>query len=166
MDFFYQSPLGAIHSLCALIAFISGFIVLRNTKGTLFHKKIGYVYGISMILLNLSAIPITNLFNGMGFFHLFILMSLPTVLVGLYLPIFGRHHTNWLNNHFDCMCYSYIGLITAAFAEIIIRMPLTRVVDSMTQYVIAVFVISGLIGLVGCLFINRYKVKIQRRDNN
>ncbi|WP_417764043.1 DUF2306 domain-containing protein [Shewanella chilikensis] len=159
MEFFYQGSLGAIHSLCALIALITGFVVLLRAKGTIFHRKLGYVYAIAMIGLNVSAIPITGLFGGIGPFHIFILMSLPTVLVGLYLPIFGRHHKNWIRNHFECMTYSYIGLISAAIAEILIRVPLAMAVSSMSQYVIAIFVLGGIVGLIGYVFVVKYRAK-------
>ena len=157
MEFFFQSPLGFFHTVCALVSLVTGFIVLRNIKGTKFHKKVGYIYSIAMISLNLSAIPITNLFNGFGPFHFFIVMSLPTIIVGLYLPIFGRHFKNWQRNHFECMCYSYIGLVSAAIAEIVMRVPLALAVKSMNQYVIAVFVLGALVGFIGYFYVLKYK---------
>lgn len=123
MNEFIHGPLGLIHTIFAVVALITGLIVLLKTKGTKTHKQLGYVYGVSMILLNLTAIPITNMSGGIGLFHVFIVVSLPTVILGLYFPMFLRHKKNWLMTHFSLMYWSYVGLIAAFIAEVMVRLP-------------------------------------------
>ncbi|WP_028115116.1 DUF2306 domain-containing protein [Ferrimonas senticii] len=123
MDEFINGPLGAFHVVSAIIALVIGAVVLASKKGTNKHKKLGYVYFFSMLVLNLSAIPITSMSGSIGLFHIFILLSLPTTIMALYIPLFWRHKTNWLVLHFSFMYWSYVGLIAAFVAEIMVRLP-------------------------------------------
>ena len=123
MDEFVNGQLGLIHFASAIIAMLSGMIVLSSPKGTSLHKKIGYLYFISMLVLNISAIPITNMSGSIGIFHIFILLSFPTTILALYYPLLGRHKPNWLLQHFSFMYWSYIGLIAAFIAEVMVRLP-------------------------------------------
>ena len=121
---FIQGPLGAFHFASAIVALIFGAIVLSNPKGTAKHKRLGYIYFASMLALNVSAIPITNMTGSIGLFHLFVVMSLPTTLAALYFPLFGRANPNWKMQHFTCMFWSYVGLIAASIAEGMVRLPI------------------------------------------
>ena len=126
---FVQGPLGAFHFASAIVALICGAIVLSNPKGTAKHKRLGYIYFASMLALNLSAIPITNMTGSIGLFHLFVVMSLPTTLAALYFPLFGRTNPNWKTQHFTYMFWSYVGLIAASIAEGMVRLPILFVTD-------------------------------------
>lgn len=159
MEFFYSSFLSALHSISAVVALVCGGIVFVNAKGTKLHKIYGYVYVISMLSLNVSAIPLQNLFGGIGWFHLFIVMSLPYILWGMYYPIFGRGNPKWMVYHFEVMSYSYVGLLAAFIAEVLVRVPLAVAVQSQSQFVIGIFIVSGICGWVGYKYINGYKVK-------
>ena len=123
MDDFVSGLLGLVHTLSAAIALISGLVVLSKQKGTRTHRKVGYTYFFSMIILNVTAIPITNMSGTFGFFHVFILISLPTTILGLYIPLFSRHKRNWVLQHFSYMFWSYVGLIAAFIAEVMVRLP-------------------------------------------
>ena len=54
-----------------------------------------------MQLLNLSAIPITNMTGSIGLFHVFVAISLPTTLAAMYFPMFGRANPRWKQRHFE-----------------------------------------------------------------
>lgn len=47
MDFYHDS-VGLIHLISAIIALITGTMILVMKKGTLNHKRIGYVYVAAM----------------------------------------------------------------------------------------------------------------------
>ena len=129
MNEFIQGPLGVVHFASAIVALIFGAIVLSNPKGTAKHKRLGYIYFASMLALNLSAIPITNMTGSIGLFHLFVAMSLPTTLAALYFPLFGRANPNWKMHHFTYMFWSYAGLIAAFIAEVLVRLPILLATD-------------------------------------
>ena len=129
VDEFIQGPLGAFLFASAIVALIFGAIVQSNPKGTAKHKRLGYIYFASMLALNLSAIPITNMTGSIGLFHLFVVISLPTTLAALYFPLFGRANANWKMHHFTYMFWSYVGLIAAFIAEGLVRLPILLATD-------------------------------------
>ncbi|MGY0216252.1 DUF2306 domain-containing protein [Endozoicomonadaceae bacterium StTr2] len=161
MEFFYSSPLGALHSLSALVALIAGAIVFQKRKGTGQHKKVGYIYIASMLTLNLSALFLQNMTGGFSWFHLFILMSLPYLLIGMYYPIFARQkNERWHIYHFEYLSFSYVGLLAAFVAEVIIRVPLAAGVSSLNQFIVGIFVVAGMVGFVGDRVIKYYRTKL------
>lgn len=151
--------LGAVHFGFSVIALVTGAIVLLRKKGTTAHKKVGYVYTVSMIALNLSAIPITNFFGGIGPFHIFILFSLPTVLLAIYYPTFGRNDPEWLAKHLSFMSWSYMGLFAAFISEIVTRVPLTWLFPSGQALAITVFLVVLITMVTTEILLRRYRAK-------
>jgi uncharacterized membrane protein len=116
-----HSPIGLLHLISALIALVTGAIVLLNTKGGLFHKRIGYVYVGSMIALNVTAFMIYRLFGTFGPFHIAALFSLVTIIGGM-VPVLLHHRVrNWLIWHYYFMNWSVVGLLAAFWAETLTR---------------------------------------------
>ena len=74
---------GALHVALALVALVSGFVVIVMRKGTLRHRRIGWVYAVSMLGLNVTALLIYRLFGRFGPFHIAALLSLLTIVAGL-----------------------------------------------------------------------------------
>ena len=71
MDNIVSGNIGLIHLIVSIIAMITGIFVLLTKKGTIKHKQIGYVYTVSMVLVNVTAFMIYRLFGGFGIFHFF-----------------------------------------------------------------------------------------------
>ncbi len=114
-----HSYLGLFHTLVALVALICGSIVFLKPKGTLFHKRIGYVYVVAMISLNVSALFIYN-FGKINLFHGFALLSLGSIIAGMY-PALKRKNKDWMVGHFYGMSWSVVGLYAAFWAETGVR---------------------------------------------
>lgn len=113
---------GLIHLIVSIIALITGLIVLLTTKGTKRHKQIGYIYAMSMLLVNLTAFMIYRLFGKFGIFHWFAVLSCLTLLAGMY-PVLVKKSKNFLLLHFNYMYWSVVGLYCAFCAEILTRIP-------------------------------------------
>lgn len=107
--------LGAIHVGSAFAALISGALVLSMKKGTRTHRKMGYAYFINMLVVNVSALLIYELFQRFGPFHVLALFSLASVLAGL-APAWKRL-PGWQVRHARFVTGSYVGLCAAAVAE-------------------------------------------------
>ncbi|BCE03729.1 DUF2306 domain-containing protein [Marinicellulosiphila megalodicopiae] len=118
----FSSNIALFHVVCALVALLSGALVLLINKGTAKHKMVGYAYFSSMLLMNVSALFTQSLYT-FGPFYWMALGSLATVCAGLAVPVFFRKNKNWLRLHYDFMLWSYVGLIAALFSEIIVRVP-------------------------------------------
>lgn len=122
MDNIVSGATGLIHLIVSIIALITGLVVLITTKGTKRHKKIGYIYAISMVILNITAFMIYKLFGKFGIFHWFAVVSCLTLLLGIY-PVLVKNFKNYLLVHFNYMYWSVVGLYCAFCAEILTRIP-------------------------------------------
>lgn len=84
---FVSSSLGWFHLASALLAMIAGAFVLAASKGTIKHKRMGYIYVSAMVLVCGSALGIYNLTGRFGLFHLMAVISFLTLALGM-LPLF------------------------------------------------------------------------------
>lgn len=115
--------LSTAHILFAVIALMAGPTVFFRTKGDSIHRKLGYAYVFSMVVMNVTGLAIYNLTGHWNAFHWFALISLLTLICG-FIPIFTRRPTkSWLELHYHFMCWSYVGLVAAAFSEAFTRLP-------------------------------------------
>lgn len=125
MEHLVGDTYGLIHLISSIVALIIGTLVLIMKKGTIQHKRIGYVYVISMVLLLLTSFMIYRLFNGWGIFHYTTIASLLTISLGM-IPIWTKKPSKkWKYMHFSFMYWSVIGLYSAFVAEVITRIPET-----------------------------------------
>ena len=146
------STIGYLHLLFSVISMITGLIVILNTKGTKFHKRVGYVYVVNMLLLNISSFFISN-FNGFSIFHFFAIVSLITILAGMY-PVLKRSKS-WLQKHYYFMAWSVVGLYCAFWSEVG-----TRFVKNMQDFWWAVAIATLLTAFLGNYFIKKNAKKL------
>jgi len=150
-----HSHIGWFHFITAVLAMLSGTIVLLNKKGTLFHKRVGYIYVVSMLLLNISSFFIVN-FGGFSLFHFFAIVSLVAITGGMIPTI--KKKNNWLGYHFYFMNWSVVGLYCAFWAEVG-----TRFVGNMGEFWWMVAIATFITSLIGSKIINREAKKLNLR---
>jgi uncharacterized membrane protein len=115
--------LGQSHLLTALVALGSGAWVLWARKGTRLHARSGYVYVVSMVLLNGTALAKYDLTGGVNMFHAAAIGSLLT-LAGAFAAalVFRRtRDRRAIAAHGHLMIWSYFGLFAALVAEVVTR---------------------------------------------
>lgn len=118
-----MGTLGWIHVAFGVASLLSGLVIFRITKATKLHIRVGYVYIASMIGLNVTALMIYRVFKSFGPFHVLALVSLASLAKGA-IPVFRRvRKSDWLEQHYEGMCWSYVGLLAATAAEIAVRLP-------------------------------------------
>lgn len=123
MDKLVGDNFGLIHLISGIIALLFGGFVIVLKKGTLIHKRIGYIYVISMIILILSSFGIYRLFGKFGLFHYLSLVSTFSLVAGM-IPILKKNKTpNDYETHFKRMYWSVVGLYAAFAAESFVRIP-------------------------------------------
>lgn len=123
MDSIITSTTGYIHFIAGIFSLALGTTVLLANKGTQNHKRLGYLYVISMVVLNVTAFMIYRLFDGWGIFHWAALISTFSILAGMIPAIFLRHKKYWLPLHYTAMYWSVFGLYGAFVAESLVRIP-------------------------------------------
>lgn len=121
MNTLIHSSTGLFHLLFSMASLITGTVVLVSAKGTRIHKVVGYLYTLCMVGVNATAFGLYDLFGKPGPFHLAALISLATLLAGIF-PALLRIQ-NWLRLHVAFMYYSVIGLYAAFVSELIVRIP-------------------------------------------
>ncbi len=109
-----------IHLLTAIMALVTGAIVLLDAKGTVFHKRAGYVFAGCLLLVNVTAAGMYNLTGTFNFLHVFVLISLASLIYGI-LPAIRRKSGNWLSRHVRGMTGAALGVWAAGFAELAVR---------------------------------------------
>ena len=106
---------GTVHLIFAMVAVVSGTLVLSMKKGTTRHKRVGRIYGFSMIVMLVTAFMIYRLFGRFGTFHYTAIISVLTLAAGMVPPLFLRSNPNWLRWHFGFMYWSVIGLSSVGY---------------------------------------------------
>ena len=92
----FHSTVGFIHLLSALLAMVAGSIVLLNTKGGLFHKRVGYVCVALMVVLNVTAFMIYHLFGKFGPFHALAILSMVGIAGGMVPVLLKQRISGWI----------------------------------------------------------------------
>jgi uncharacterized membrane protein len=133
-----------LHVGSALAAMVLGVCVLFRRKGDALHRRLGYAYTSSMLLVNLSAFGLYRLFETFGPFHVAALVSLFTLIAGIRPALRRPRAANWLQHHMVYMYWSVLGLYAAFFSEVMVRVPLgTSFAKAVAGATVATMVLGG-----------------------
>ena len=117
-----HSMAGSFHLVAAVIGLLTGAYLLLALKGTIFHKRLGYVFSGALIVVNISALFIYDFNAGKpSIFHYLIFVSMFCLIYGLY-PMFqkpakpGRYR-----KHIKGMIGAALGLWAAGAPEYFVR---------------------------------------------
>jgi uncharacterized membrane protein len=158
----------AIHTINGIICLVTGMLIIFLNKGTSSHRRVGWVYVVSMYMLCVVSFSIkdtTPFFRGFGMFHVMSLASIATVSAG-FLPVLRRKtQKNWYSKHFDYMLWSYVGLIMAFDSHFIrntFQLLRSMTSSSGVSITLTLILLLGVPFLIGSLTIPR-KVKLFKR---
>lgn len=148
-----------IHILSSIVALATGAMVLLAAKGTVFHKRAGYVFAIGLLLVNASAMCMYNLTGTFNFLHVFVLISLLSLFYGMW-PVLRRKSENWLSRHVRGMTGAVLGVWAAGFTELTVRLLPSLLAP---KQIIGVAIGVGVVFffLIGFL-INRFLTNLER----
>lgn len=90
---FITSNTGLVHFIASLFALLFGTQILVLPKATAKHKTIGRLYGLTMLVVLLTAFMTYRLFGTWGIFHWTAVISSLTIFAGL-VPILIKRPTN------------------------------------------------------------------------
>ncbi len=157
MHHIYFSELGAVHLFCALASLALGLVVLLLRKGTRLHRAIGLCYVMAMLAVNGSALMLYHMTGHFEVFHVLALVSLSGIVSGVAAAIFRGN--NWLHSHYRSMSFSYVGLLAAAAAEAMVRVPALHVHSTAMGIAIGV-AMAVLFGIGGSIAVRRLKPSV------
>ncbi|MBS0273619.1 MAG: DUF2306 domain-containing protein [Proteobacteria bacterium] len=141
-------PMGYVHVVSALAALGSGTLIVLLRKGSPLHRLIGIAFSFAMLTVNMSALMLYNMTGHFGPFHALALVSLICTVMGLAMPALKPR--DWLKRHAVWMGRSYIGLLAAALAEALVRVPALHIDSAAKSFEvgIAAAIFFGLAGFV------------------
>ena len=105
------------HVLAAITALLVGAAVLLLPKGTQFHRVIGAVYVVALLLVNVAALSLHRE-STFGVFHALAIASLVTIAVGLSPLLLGKRSPPVMATHAYCTAWSYAGLVAAGCGQL------------------------------------------------
>lgn len=151
-----------IHTIAGTLALLSGALVMILKKGNSLHKRVGYLYAGSMVLLTSTSFGIYELFDSWGPFHYMALVSQATLLAGL-IPAWGpRNSHKWIIWHNKMMQWSFVGLVMATGSHIMgpfISLLGQWGLQDRPAFFMAAGCLWGIPMLIGMIFIERYNRK-------
>jgi len=143
---------GLIHLITGLISVICAIAIVFSTKGTPFHKKIGYTYAVSIVILNISSFGVMEFFKGQpGPFHFGAIVSIVFTTIGI-IPAIRKKGKNWLRWHYYGMNGSIMGLFAAFFVEAVFRS-----FSSPALIISSIIIISILVISIGTYLMIKYR---------
>lgn len=110
--------MGTVHVVSAIAALVIGATAFCRRKGDKRHRILGYLYTISLLAVNVSALSVYEDSGGVGPFHILAVVSLVTLIIGFIPAFLRRPVSGWLNLHAYFMSWSYVGLVAAGAAQI------------------------------------------------
>lgn len=149
-----HDPIGWMHLYSGLTALGFGTAVVVLGKGTATHRAAGLAYVFAMLVLNATALSLYNMTGHFGPFRVLALVSLACTLMGLAQPLLKR--PGWLMRHYLWMARSYLGLLAAAAAEALVRIPALHVNTATRGFALGI-VAAILVGSAGAVVIPRLK---------
>ena len=157
--------IGWLHTLAAVLALITGTLILINNKGSQLHKRTGRVYGISMLIVCATSFMIFRVHGGLGILHFFALVSTITLILGMS-PLYIKLKKP-ISTHLAWMYWSVIGLYCAFAAEIFTRLPLLlEIKNNYGIFYALVGISTGSVGCVGSYFFKKKKIIWEKRYVN
>jgi uncharacterized membrane protein len=117
----WEQAIATGHIVAAVSALLAGAAVLLRPKGTRTHRRIGTVYIIALVLVNVAALSLHRE-NAFGVFHALAVASLVTIAVGLSPLLLGKRSPMAIASHAYCMTWSYAGLVAAGCGQLAVAL--------------------------------------------
>jgi len=147
MNFIYpiHGLVGAFHVIVSILSLGFGSYILSSTKGTRLHKKLGYVYAVSMTLVITTAFMLYNLTGKFNMFHIAAIVSTVTLMAGMLPILLKKPRNSYLSLHFSFMYWSVIGLYGAFVSETLVRIPESPFWEMVGLATGAVMLVGGIV---------------------
>ena len=113
----WEQAIATGHIAAAVSALLAGAAVLMRPKGTRAHRRVGTIYVLALVLVNVAALSLHRE-NAFGVFHALAVASLVTIAVGLSPLLLGKRSETVIATHAYCMTWSYAGLVAAGCGQL------------------------------------------------
>jgi hypothetical protein len=112
---------GALHTALALSCVVVGAIQLTFPKRGAWHRARGYAFIYAMLMADGAALLIYRFTGSFNMFHVGALANLACIVGGIAPMLRTPRPPNWKLRHYYFIAWSYVGLMSAAVTELIVR---------------------------------------------
>jgi uncharacterized membrane protein len=113
----WEQVAASCHIAAAVTGLVSGAFVLTRRKGTRGHRRVGTLYAVCLLIVNVAALTVHRE-AAFGVFHWLAILSLATLAVGVLPMVLGRRTPGVIALHAYCMAWSYAGLVGAGCGQL------------------------------------------------
>ena len=145
---------GAIHTGLALVCILVGSIQFLRPKRGAGHRARGYAFVYAMLVADGTAMLVYRFTGQFNIFHAGAIVNFVCIVLAIVPLLRSPRPSNWRLKHYYFIAWSYVGLISAAATEFVVRTshPATR---DQSWAVTAAFTASVM--MIGYVLINRYR---------
>lgn len=145
---------GAIHAVLAVLGIVVGSVQLVRRKGGPIHRALGYAFVYAMLIADGTAMLIFQFTGRFNILHIGAIVNLVCIVAAIIPVLRSPRPSNWKNQHYTWMSWSYIGLLAAAATELVVRTSHLATTERAWAVTAAASVVVTVIGYV---LINRYR---------
>jgi uncharacterized membrane protein len=145
---------GAIHTVLAMLGIVVGLVQLMRPKGGSIHRAFGYAFVYAMLVADGTAMLVFQFTGGFNILHIGAIVNLLCIVLAIVPVLRSPRPSNWKNQHYYWMSWSYVGLLAAAATELVVR---TSHLATKEQAWTATAATSVVVTAIGYVLINRYR---------
>ena len=145
---------GAIHTVLAAGGIVVGLIQLLRPKGGSIHRALGYAFVYAMLIADGTALLVFQFTGRFNILHVGAVANLVCIILAVVPVLRSPRPSNWKNQHYYWMSWSYVGLLAAAATELVVR---TSHLATRGQAWTVTAAVSVIVTVIGYVIINRYR---------
>jgi uncharacterized membrane protein len=143
---------GAIHMVLAASGV--GLIQLLRRKGGSIHRALGYAFVYAMLIADGMVMLVFQFTGRFNILHIGAIANLLCIILAMVPVLRSPRPSNWKYQHYYFMSWSYVGLLSAAATQLVVRTsPLTTREQTWMVTAAATVIVSA----IGYVLINRYR---------
>jgi uncharacterized membrane protein len=150
----HVTPEGGIHMALALLCIGIGAIQFMRPKRGASHRARGYAFVYAMLVVDGTALLLYRFTGAFNMFHVGALVNLVCIVAAIAPMLRTQRPPGWKYRHYYFIAWSYVGLLSAAINEPIVRLlPLAGRAQAWTVSA----VVTVLVSAIGYILIERYR---------
>jgi uncharacterized membrane protein len=145
---------GAIHTVLAMLGIVVGSIQFLRPKRGPMHRARGYAFVYAMLVADGTAMLVFQFTGRFNILHVGAIVNLLCIVLAILPVLRSPRPSNWKNQHYYFMSWSYVGLLAAAVTELVVR---TGPLATRERAWMATAATSVVVTTIGYVLINRYR---------
>ena len=147
---------GWVHTIFSTIGILVGAEQVLRTRRDRLHKWFGYAYVTCMVIGDIAILTVYRFNHHFNVFHVGAIVNLLCIALALR-PMWTRPRPlQWKLKHYMWICWSYVGLLSAALTEFIIR---TQPLPGRGATILATILATSFVCGMGAWLITRHRPK-------